>query len=55
MKKLQVIVVFEFDIEDPNGSEADFVVDNLTEDCDHLREEYGAGAVFVDDVITVDG
>lgn len=50
MKKLQVIVVFEFNnVGDANGELADAIVDELTLDCERFEEVYNADCVFVAD------
>ena len=49
-KSLRVLVVFEFDdIETPDCDEACAIVASLTDECDRLRAEFGADAVWVED------
>lgn len=55
MKALRVTVVFEFDnIKDPNGEQADRIVQELTMDTEVWRTQYGAGATWVDEVEVVE-
>ncbi len=50
-KKMQVIVVFEFDgVDDLESDKANKVVQFLTEDCERLTDEYGADCVWVEEV-----
>lgn len=57
-KKLQVLVVFEFDgIDDPNGDEADEVVAEVTEETKRLAAADWSGrltAVWVHDATMVE-
>lgn len=50
-KKMQVLVVFEFDgVDDLESDKANKVVQVLTEDCERLTDEYGADCVWVEEV-----
>ena len=52
---IKVIVVLEFEGDDPNGPEADLIVEKLTYDtCEELRSEHGAIACWVEEVIACD-
>lgn len=56
-KKLQVLVVFEFDgIDDPDSVEAEIAVDELTQwaNLDQTYEDTGASAVWVQDAMVVE-
>ena len=60
-KKLQVLVVFEFDgIDDPDSVEAEMAVDGLAQMLDHdnrigyaVIDESGASAAWVQDAMVV--
>jgi len=55
MKKLQVLVVFEFGgIDDPNSEEADKIVQLLTASSSQMAEDYTATYVWIDDAVVVD-
>ena len=52
---IKVIVVLEFEGDDPNGPEADLIVEKLTYDsCEELRSEHGAIACWVEEVLSID-
>ena len=49
---MKVIVIFDFkEIVDPGSTDADKVVEDLTNECEKLRDEFGADACWVDDVV----
>jgi hypothetical protein len=57
-KKLQVLVVFEFDgIESPDSPEADGLISLVTQltSLDQTYEDTGASAIWVDDAMIVPG
>lgn len=50
-KKMQVLVVFEFDeVDDLEGDKADEIVHDLTEATEKWTDEYGAETVWVEEV-----
>lgn len=52
---IKVIVVLEFEGDDPNGPEADRIVEKITYDsCEALRSEHGAIACWVEEVLSID-
>lgn len=49
---MKVTVIFEYkEIVDPSSTKADAVVEDLTNECERLRVESGADAVWVDDAV----
>ena len=49
---MKVIVIFDFkEIVDPGSTDADKVVEDLTNECESLRVQSGADAVWVDDAV----
>lgn len=60
-KAFRVVVVFEFgDIDDPNGVEADELVDEVTEETKRIvlgewQSPVSSAAVWVEDAYVVDG
>jgi hypothetical protein len=46
---MRVIVVFEFEGIDPNGEQADQIVDDVGRACESMRVVFGANACYVDD------
>lgn len=51
---IKVIVVLEFEGDDPNGPEADRIVEKITYDsCEALRSEHDAIACWVEEVLSV--
>lgn len=55
-RRLQVLVVFEFDgIDDPDSEGAEEIVYELTQATKEWRTEYGADDVWVDDATVVEG
>ena len=52
---IKVTVVLEFEGDDPNGPEANLIVEKLTyNSCEELRSEHGAIACWVEEVIAFD-
>ena len=49
---MKVTVIFEYkEIVDPTSTKADEVVEDLTNACAKLRDEFGADACWVDDAV----
>ena len=49
---MKVIVVFEFDdIDDPNGADANLVVDAITQDCETMRVAFDASGCYVHECV----
>jgi len=46
---MRVIVVFEFEGVDPNGDQADQIVNNIGESCEIMGTEFGATNCYIDD------
>jgi hypothetical protein len=54
-KSFQVVVVFRFnDVQDVDGSDADKILQEMTDATDDWRIEHGADAVWLDDATVID-
>jgi|APGre2960657404_1045060.scaffolds.fasta_scaffold39561_4 hypothetical protein len=54
-KSFQVVVVFRFnDVQDVDGSDADKILQEMTDATDDWRIEHGADVVWVDDATVID-
>ena len=47
---MKVIVVFEYTGIDPNGEQADQIVEVIGKACESMSAEFGSDTCFIDDV-----
>lgn len=43
-----VYVAIEFDEVDPDSTEADDILEFMSDECEHMRDKFGATAVWID-------
>jgi hypothetical protein len=48
---MRVIVIFEFDDIEPNSSEADQIIEEMTEECETMRIAFDASNCWIDDCV----
>jgi hypothetical protein len=48
---MRVIVIFEFEDIEPNSSEADQIIEEMTEECETMRIAFDASNCWVDDCV----
>jgi hypothetical protein len=48
---MRVIVCIEFDGVDPDSEQADVIVNNITESCEHMQIDFNASGCFVEDAL----
>ena len=48
---MKVLVAFEFEDLDPNSEEADAIVNEIGEACEHMQVGFNASGCFIEDAL----
>ena len=51
---MRVIVIFEFEDIEPNSSEADQIIEEMTEECETMRIAFDASNCYIDDCVATE-